>query len=69
MLEEALFIGLLVDNKGVIHILALELGGGMQCLGLFCSKDSMYRFTTMELTGEPMATPSTCSKNWPWKEK
>ena len=23
----------------------------------------------MGLTGEPMAAPSTCSKNWAWKEK
>ena len=23
----------------------------------------------MGLTREPMATPSTCSNNWPWKEK
>ena len=23
----------------------------------------------MGFTREPMATPSTCSKNWPWKEK
>ena len=23
----------------------------------------------MGLTGDPMVAPSTCSKNWPWKEK
>ena len=35
VLEEALFIGFLVDDKGVIHIPVPELGGGGQCLELF----------------------------------
>ena len=36
VLEEALFVGFLVDDKGVIHIPAPEpRGGGVQCLGLF----------------------------------
>ena len=36
VLKEALFIGFLVDNKGVIHIPAPELGGGReQCLEIF----------------------------------
>ena len=47
-----------------------------QCLGewkadqrAFLSKCSMYRFATMGLTGDPIATPSTCSQNLFWKEK
>ena len=35
VLKEALFIGFLVDDKGVIYIPAPELGGGGQCLELF----------------------------------
>ena len=35
VLKEALFIGFLVDDKGVIHIPAPKLGGGGQCLELF----------------------------------
>ena len=41
VLEEALFIGLLVDNKGVIHIPAPEPGGWGAVLRAFCSKNSM----------------------------
>ena len=36
VLEEALFVGFLVDDKSVIHIPAPELGGGwVQCLEPF----------------------------------
>ena len=35
VLEEALFIGFLVDDKGVIYISAPKLGGWGQCLELF----------------------------------
>ena len=36
VLKEALFVGFLVDDKGVIHIPAPELRGGwVQCLELF----------------------------------
>ena len=35
VLKEALFIGFLVDEKGVIHTPVPELGGGGQCLELF----------------------------------
>ena len=35
VLKEALFVGFLVDDKGVIYIPALELGGWGQCLELF----------------------------------
>ena len=35
VLKEALFIGFLVDDKGVIHIPAPELRGGEQCLEPF----------------------------------
>ena len=34
-LKETLFVGLLVDDKGIIHIPAPELGGGVQYLELF----------------------------------
>ena len=61
VLKEALFVGLLVDDKGVIHIPAPELGGWGAVLRAFCSKYSMYKLATMGLTGEPMAAPSTCS--------
>ena len=62
VLKEALFIGFLVDDKGVIYIPAEEPGGGWGAvLRAFCSKYSMYRLATMGLTGEPMAAPSTCS--------
>ena len=59
VLKEALFIDLLVDDKGVIYIPAPELGGVGAVLRAFCSKYSMYRLATMGLTGEPMAAPST----------
>ena len=61
VLKEALFIDFFVDDKGVIYISAPELGGWGAVLRAFCSKYSMYRLATMELTGEPMAAPSTCS--------
>ena len=62
VLKEALFVGFLVDDKGVIYIPAPELGGGWGAvLRAFCSKYSMYKLATMGLTGEPMAAPSTCS--------
>ena len=61
VLEEALFIGFLVDDKGVVHIPAPELRGVGAVLRAFCSKYSMYKLATMGLTGEPMAAPSTCS--------
>ena len=35
VLKEALFVGFLVDDKGVIYIPAPELGGGGQCLEVF----------------------------------
>ena len=61
VLEEALFISFLVDDKGVIDIPAPELGGMGEVLRAFCSTYSMYKLATMGLTGEPMTTPSTCS--------
>ena len=61
VLQETLFIDFLVDDKGVIHIPAPELGGLGAVLRAFCSKYSMYKLATMGLTGEPMAAPSTCS--------
>ena len=60
VLEEALFISFLVDDKGLIYILPQNLGVGA-VLRAFCSKYSMYKLATMGLTGEPMAAPSTCS--------
>ena len=61
VLKEALFVGFLVDDKGVIYIPAPELGGWGAVLRAFCSKYSMYKLATIGLTGEPMAAPSTCS--------
>ena len=61
MLKEALFVGLLVDDNGVIYIPVPEPGGCGAVLRAFCSKYSMYKLATMGLTGEPMAGPSTCS--------
>ena len=60
VLQEALLVGFLVNDKGVIHIPAPIPGGGA-VLRTFCSKYSMYKLATMGLTGEPMAAPSTCS--------
>ena len=68
MLEEVLFIDFLVDDKGVIHKTVPEPGGGVQCLGL-CALSTPYRGGYYGAYWEPMATPSTCSKNWPWKDK
>ena len=51
VLKEALFIGFLVDDKGVIYIPAPELGGLGAVLRAFCSKYSMYKLATMGLTG------------------
>ena len=41
VLEEALFVDLLVDDKGVIRIPAQESGGLWAVLRAFCSKYSM----------------------------
>ena len=57
VLKEALFVGLLVDDKGIIHIPAPELGGVGAVLRAFCSKYSMYRLATMGLTGNPWQHP------------
>ena len=56
VLKEALFVDFLVNDKGVIHIPAPELGGWGAVLGAFCSKYSIYKLATMGLTGEPMAS-------------
>ena len=61
VLKEALFVGFLVDDKGVIHKPVPEPGGLGAVLRAFCSKYSMYRLATIGLTGEPMAAPSACS--------
>ena len=61
VLKEGLFVGFLVDDKGVIYKPAPEPGGWGAVLSAFCSKYSMYRLATMGLTVEHMAAPSTCS--------
>ena len=48
------------------HTYATFYGGGWQYLTAYCSMYSISRLAKMGLTG---ATPSTCSWNWPWKEK
>ena len=61
VLQETLFIGFLVDDKGVIYIPVPEPRGWEAVLRAFCSKYSIYKLVIMGLTGEPMAAPSTCS--------
>ena len=61
VLKEALFIGFLVGDKGVIHIPVPESGGWGQCLELFALSTPCINWPTMGLTGEPMAAPSTSS--------
>ena len=51
----------LLDDKCVIHIPAQEPGGCGAVLRAFCSKYSIYKLATIGLTGEPIATPLTCS--------
>ena len=61
MLKEALFVDLLVDDKGVIHIPAPEPGWGRGSTESFLFQVLHVELATMGLTGEPMAAPSTCS--------
>ena len=52
-------MGLLLDDKGVIYIpkpVPREVGGRPESFSLKCS---MYRFATMGLTRDPIATPLT----------
>ena len=57
MLKEALLIGFLVDNKGVIHIPAPEPGGGAQCLVLFALSTPCNGLLLWDLLGNPWQHP------------
>ena len=61
VLKEAMFVGLLVDDKGVIYIPVPEPRGCGVVLRTFCSKYSMYKLATIGTDREPMAASSTCS--------
>ena len=54
-----------VSSTYLIH----SLGGVGVVLSAFLSKCSMYRLSTMELTRDLIAAPTTCSLKWFWKEK
>ena len=62
-------MGLLLNDKCVIQKPKPKPGGLEAELRASLSKCSMYRLATIGLTGDPMATPSTCSQNLFWKEK
>ena len=69
VLEEALFIGLLVDNKGIIHIPAPEPGGQVQYIGLFALRTPCRGLLLWDLLGNPWPHPQPVQRTWPWKEK
>ena len=53
-----------VSSTYLIHSL-----GVVAVLRVFLLKCFMYKLATMGLMRDPIAAPSTCSWNWPWKEK
>ena len=57
MLKEVLFVDFLVDDKGVIHIPVPELGGGVQCLGLFALSTPCTNWLLWDLPGNPWLHP------------
>ena len=61
--QEFLFTGLFLNDPCVIHKPIPCLGGFAADMSAFSSKYSMYKLATKGLTGDPIATPSTCSKN------
>ena len=69
MFQEGLLVSLLLNDKCVKSSYLVHSLGVVAVLRAFLSKYSMYKLVTMELTRDPIATPSTCSWNWPWKEK
>ena len=69
VLKEVLFMDFLVGDKGVIDIPVPKPWGLGAVLRTLCSKYSIYKLAPMDLAGEPIAAPLTCSQNWSWKEK
>ena len=62
MLQKAAFVYWFDDYKSVIHIsFPPAWGMGDDVLRAFASKISIYKFATIDLMGEPMAAPSSCS--------
>ena len=57
VLEEALFIGLLVDNKGVIHIPVPEPGGWGAVLRVFALRTPYRGLLLWDLLGNPWPHP------------
>ena len=68
MVQKKLLLGLLLDDPCVIHKLNQYLEGLEAVLRASLSKCSIYRLATIGLISNPIATPSTCSKNLSWKE-
>ena len=69
MLEECFFCDsswiTKVSSTYLFHI----LGGCSTVLMALSSKASIQMFVTIGLTGDPIAAPLVCSKNWPLKRK
>ena len=60
MIQEYLFIGLLLNDTSAIHIPEpISRGVGADCIAS-PSKYSIYKLATIGLTREPIAAPSTC---------
>ena len=66
MFQKVLFMFFHLDCHPHISAKAWEV---VAVLRGVLSKCSMYRLATIGLTGEPLAAPSSCSWNWPLKEK
>ena len=65
--KSCLWISLWMKNVSSTYLHQnLEVGSNTESL---FSKYSIHRLATIELTGETIATPSICSKNWSWNEK
>ena len=61
MIQKKVFMGLLLDDPCTIHKPEPIAGGLEADLRTSLSKCSIYRLATIGLTGDPIATPSTCS--------
>ena len=69
VVQETLFwAALMMTHVSSTYLFHIKGGCGDVFMALI-SKSSMYKFATMGLIGEPIAAPSTCSKNFPWKVK
>ena len=61
MIQKKLLMGLLLDDPSVIYKPVSKPEGIRGRPKGFPVKCSMYRLVTIGLTGDPIATPSTCS--------